>query len=92
MEDEVRRAFDELPKSRYWRRTSHQSHPEAIPERIIATLRYPDMPVDYQEKGRTAYRKYLPDEGIWFRVVLDSRGALYNAFKDSDEMRKREML
>ena len=40
----------------------------------------------------TAYRKYLPEEGIWFRVVLDENGALYTAFKDSDEMRKRGML
>ena len=40
----------------------------------------------------TAYRKYLPDDGMWFRVVLDEKGALYTAFKDSDEMRKRGML
>lgn len=92
MENEVRRAFDALPKSRYWRRTSRFSHPEATPERIIATLRYPGLPIEYQEEDMTAYRKYLMEDGIWFRVVLDENGALYTAFKDSDEMRKRGML
>lgn len=91
MED-MRRAFEVLPKSKYWRRTSQFSHPEATPERIILTLGFPDMPIEHQDKGRTAYRKYLPDEGIWLRVVFDQQGALFNAFKDSDEMRKRGML
>jgi hypothetical protein len=53
---------------------------------------FPTLPIEYQDKGITAYRKYLPDEGIWFRVVLDEDGALYTAFKDSDEMRMRGML
>lgn len=91
MED-MQRAFNALPKSKYWRRTSHRSHREATPERIIATLRYPSLPIENQEEDMTAYRKYLPEDDIWFRVVLDETGALYTAFKDSDEMRKRGML
>ncbi len=65
MEDEVRRAFDALPKSKYWRRTSSRSHRrEATPVRIIATLRHPSLPIEYQEEDMTAYRKYLPEDGI----------------------------
>ena len=90
--DDVRRDFDALPKSRYWRRTSGRAHAEATPERIMDTLRHPSLPVEYQDNGMTAYRKYLPDDNIWFRVVLDANGALYTAFKDSHEMRKRGML
>ena len=90
--DDVRRDFDAWPKSRYWRRTSHRAHPEATPERIMATLQHPDLPVEYQPNGMMAYRKYLPNDKMWFRVVLNADGALYTAFKDSNEMRKRGML
>ena len=38
--DDVRRDFDALPKSRYWRRTSGRAHAEATPERIMDTLRH----------------------------------------------------
>ena len=41
--DDVRRDFDALPKSRYWRRTSSRAHAEATPERVMDALRYPGL-------------------------------------------------
>ena len=85
---EILEAFEALTKHRYWRRVSRFSHPEATPERIMATLREPTLPVEHQEKGRTAYYRYLEADEMWFRVVLHRNGSLYTAFQDGDTMRK----
>ena len=81
-------AFEALPKHSYWRLTAQYNHPEATPDRIMSTLQDPTLTVDYQAKGRTAYYRYLEQDGIWFRVVLDPNGSLYPAFRDDDTMRK----
>ena len=88
MEREILAVFEALPKHRYWRLTAQYNHPEAKPARIMDTLRDPTIPVEYQEKGRTAYYRYLDQDGIWFRVVLERNGSLYTAFKDDDTMRR----
>ena len=88
MTPEICEAFEALPKHRYWRQTSRFNHPEATPERIMATLREPTLPIEHQENGRTAYYRYLEVDGIWFRVVLHQNGSLCSAFEDSDTMRK----
>ena len=86
------RSFGRLPKSRYWRRTAQRQHPEATPERIMATLLRPTLPVREQEDGKTAYYAWLEDEQMWFRVILDERGALYPAFRDDATLRFRGRL
>ena len=83
MED-MRRAFDALPKSKYWRRTSHRSHGESTPARVMEALWYPTLPPEKQEDGNTAYYHYRALDDEWFRVVLDADGALYTAFWDDD--------
>ena len=52
------------------------------------TLRGPTLPVEYQDRGRTAYYKFLEQNDVWFRVVLERDGSLYTAFRDDDTMRK----
>ena len=55
----------------------------------MATLLRPTLPVREQEDGKTAYYAWLEDEEIWFRVILDERGALYTAFRDDATLRFR---
>ena len=88
MDPDILAAFEALPKHRYWLRASRFKHREATPERIIATLSDPTLPVEYQEEGRTAYYRFLENDGFWFRVVLHRNGSLYTAFEDDDTMRK----
>ena len=85
-------SYGRLPKSRYWRRTAQRNHPEATQERIMATLQRPTLPVREQEDGKTAYFAWLEEDGCWFRVVLDERGALYTAFRDDATMLFRGRL
>ena len=81
MEDEVRQAFDALPKSHHWRSDARYRHPEATPDKIMAAIREPTMIV-HQSNGRAAYFRFEPEEDNWFRVVLDEDGALRTAFRD----------
>ena len=52
------------------------------------TLQGPTLPVESQSRSRTAYYRYLDQDGIWFRVVPERNGSLYTAFRDDDTMRK----
>lgn len=86
------RSFGRRPKSRYWMRTAHRQHPEATPQRIMAALLRPTLPVREQDDGKTAYYAWLEDEQMGFRVILDARGALYPAFRDDATLRFRGRL
>ncbi len=98
-ESRLRRAFDNLPKSRYWRTTAynHIGSYGLTPEIVAATLESPtDTAFQNRRKGRRrAFFRYYPKDadevahlddargGAWFRVVLDENGALYTAFRDN---------
>lgn len=94
----MKRIFERLPKSSHWRQAAHKHLGEfgLTPVIISETLEAPDE-VELQTKVRntpTAFYKFYPkgsretvhlgdaSEGGWFRVVLDSKGALYTAFRD----------
>ena len=81
MDDQVRLAFDALPKTRHWRSDAQFRHPEATPGRIMAAISEPTLIV-HQSNGRTGYYRFEPDDETWFRVVLDGNGALRTAFRD----------
>ena len=84
----MQEAFDALPKSRHWRTMAQSKHPEATPERIMATLLEPSLPVEQHRHGRARYYKYLADDDGWFRVVLNQDGALLTAFADDEAMER----
>ena len=85
----MREEFETLPKTRHWRSDAQFRHFEATPEQVMETLRHPDIGPEIQSKGRTAYYRYIPEDGFWFRVVLDADGSLRTAFRDDDTMRIR---
>ena len=91
MED-TQRAFNALPKSKYWRRSSRRSHGEGTPARVMEALWYPTLPPEPQENGNTAYFHYRALDDAWFRVVLDADGALYTAFWDDDTSGRRRRV
>ena len=94
----LRRAFYNLPKSRYWRTAAytHIGTGGLTIEIVAETLETPnDIAFQNRRKGpRKAFYKYYPvgseeisylddaKEGAWFRVVLDDTDSLYTAFRD----------
>lgn len=99
LERRFRRAFNNLPKSRYWRTAAYDHLGEGglTIEIVAETLEYPtDIAFQRRRKGsRQAFYKYYPinsevishlddaQGGAWFRVVLDDTGSLYTAFRDN---------
>ena len=99
----MERAFQRLPKTRYWRQESHEHIGQhGLTTAIVAeTLESPNE-VEIQTKfnpPRKAFYKFYPkgsreaskadyaQEGAWFRVVLDANGELRTAFRDNDTER-----
>lgn len=82
MDPDILAAFEALPKTNHWLFKSRVKHPEATPERIIETLRSPTLLVEAQARGRVGYYRFLEQDEMWFRVVLDRNGSLRTAFKD----------
>ena len=96
-ERRLRRAFEDLPKSRYWRTraNAHLGRGGLTPEIIASVLELPmEIYSQNRRKGlRKAFFRYYPsgsggiagltdaEGGAWFRVVLDDTGALYTAFR-----------
>lgn len=97
-EHRLRKAFEDLPKSRYWRTSAiaHLGRHGLTQEIVAATLESPnDIASQNRRKGpRKAFFKYYSvgspeitgmedaNGGAWFRVVLDEADSLYTAFRD----------